>query len=127
MGVDAMRQSLQRLVAWLAVSCAAPTTAFAHAFLDHAIPSVGGTVGGSPREIRLFFTQGVVTAFSHVHVVSDAGSVVPTGKLVTDSSDKTVVIVRLGRALPRGTYTVTWVVVSVDTHTTQGTFSFTVS
>jgi copper resistance protein C len=127
MGVDAMRQSLQLLVAWLAVSCAASTAAFAHAFLDHAIPSVGGTVAGSPNTIRLYFTQSVVAAFSHVHVVSDAGSVVPTGKLVTDSSDKTVVIVRLGRALPRGTYTVTWVVVSVDTHTTQGTFSFTVS
>jgi copper resistance protein C len=101
--------------------------ALAHAVLDRAVPSVGGTVSGSPRELRLYFTQGVVTAFSHVHVVSDAGSVVPTGKLVTDSSDKTIVIIRLGRALSRGTYTVTWVVVSVDTHTSQGTFSFTVS
>ncbi|MGH6935766.1 MAG: copper homeostasis periplasmic binding protein CopC [Methylocella sp.] len=114
------------LTAVIACSLAAKAS-LAHAVLDHAIPSVGGTVSGSPRELRLYFTQGVVAAFSHVHVVSDAGSVVPTGKLVTDSSDKTIVIVRLGRALPRGTYTVTWVVVSVDTHTTQGTFSFTVS
>lgn len=102
-------------------------TATAHAFLDRAVPSVGGTVSGSPRELRLYFTQGVVTAFSHVHVVSDAGSEIPTGKLVTDPSDKTIVIVRLGRALPRGTYTVSWHVVSVDTHSSQGTFSFTVS
>jgi len=95
--------------------------------LDGAVPPVGGTVSGSPRELRLYFTQGVVTAFSHVHVVSDAGSVVPTGKLVTDRSDQTIVIVRLGRALTPGTYSVSWHVVSVDTHTSQGTFSFTVS
>jgi methionine-rich copper-binding protein CopC len=111
-----------------AIACSlAAKAALAHAFLDRAVPSVGGTVSGSPRELRLYFTQGVVTAFSHVHVVSDAGSVVPTGKLVTDSSDKTIVIVRLGRALPRGTYTVSWQVTSVDTHVTQGTFTFTVS
>jgi copper resistance protein C len=104
-----------------------PTAAFAHAFLDRAIPSVGGTVGGSPREMRLFFTQGVVTAFSHVHVVSAAGAVIPVGKPVNDPSDRSIVIVRLGRALGSGTYSVSWYVVSVDTHTTQGTFSFTVS
>src|SRR2546427_9819412 len=97
-------QHLPKLfAACLAMSGAAVPPAWAHAFLDHAIPSVGGTVAGSPNTIRLYFTQGVVTAFSRVHVVSDAGSVVPTGKLVTDSSDKTIVIVRLGRALPRGT------------------------
>jgi methionine-rich copper-binding protein CopC len=69
----------------------------------------------------------VVTAFSHVHVVSDAGAVVPTGRLVNDPSDQSIVIVRLGHALPRGTYSVSWQVVSVDTHTTQGTFSFAVA
>lgn len=36
-------------------------------------------------------------------------------------------VVRLGRSLGPGTYSVSWQVVSVDTHTTQGTFSFTVS
>lgn len=121
-------QRLSKLVflavaAWLA---AAPP-AFAHAFLDHAIPSVGGTVSGSPREIRLFFTQDVVTAFSHVHVVSESGAAVPASKPAADPSDRSIVIVRLGRKLPPGTYSVTWYVVSIDTHTTQGTFSFTVT
>jgi hypothetical protein len=57
------------------------------------------TVSGPVREIRLYYTQGVVTAFSHVHVVNDAGAVIPTGKLVNDPSDQQTVIVRLGRAL----------------------------
>ena len=50
-------------VAALAVPPAAPP-AFAHAFLDHAMPGVGLTVSGPVREIRLYYTQGVVTAFS---------------------------------------------------------------
>lgn len=122
-----MQRFLRLFTACLAMSWVTVPPAFAHAFLDRAIPSVGGTVGGSPREIRLFFTQGVVTAFSHVHVVSDAGVAIPVSKPVNDPSDKAIMIVRLGRALGAGSYSVTWQVVSVDSHTTQGTFSFTVS
>jgi methionine-rich copper-binding protein CopC len=110
----------------LAASLAAPA-AFAHAFLDHAVPGVGLSVSGPVREIRLYYTQGVVTAFSHVHVASAAGAVIPTGKLVNDPSDQQTVIIRLGRALGPGTYSLSWQVTSVDTHVTQGTFTFTVS
>ncbi|MGH7783585.1 MAG: copper resistance protein CopC, partial [Candidatus Binatia bacterium] len=102
-----MQLFLRILTAYLAMSWVAAPPAFAHAFLDRAIPSVGGTVGGSPREIRLFFTQDVVTAFSHVHVVSDAGASIAVSKPVNDPSDKSIVIVRLGRALKPGTYSVT--------------------
>ncbi|MCI0467039.1 MAG: copper resistance protein CopC [Beijerinckiaceae bacterium] len=118
-----MRLSIAAVLASVSVTDAAQS----HALLDRAIPSVGGTVAGSPREIRLFFTQGVVTAFSHVHVVSEEGAVIPAGKPVNDRSDQSIVIVRLGRALKPGTYSVSWHVVSVDTHTTQGSFRFTVS
>ena len=85
------------------------------------------TVSGSVRELRLYYTQGVVTAFSHVHVVSSAGAQISVSKPVNDPSDQQTIIVRLGRALGPGTYSVSWQVVSVDTHTTQGTFTFTVS
>ncbi|MGH6823843.1 MAG: copper resistance CopC family protein, partial [Methylocella sp.] len=90
-------------------------------------PGVGMTVSGPVRELRLYFTQGVVTAFSHVHVVSAAGANIPVSKPVNDPSDQQTVIIRLGRALGPGTYSLSWLVVSVDTHTTQGTFTFTVS
>lgn len=114
------------LVAALAVPLVAPP-AFAHAFLDHAVPGVGTTVSGPVRVLRLYFTQGVVTAFSHVHLVSSAGANIPVSKPVNDPSDQQIVIVHLGRALGPGTYSLSWQVVSVDTHTTQGTFTFTVS
>ncbi|WP_036259850.1 copper homeostasis periplasmic binding protein CopC [Methylocapsa aurea] len=110
------------LMSWLAA-----TTASAHALLDSASPPVGGTVSGSPREIRLFLTQGIVPAFSGVTVTDANGAPVPTGKLAVDPSNPSIVIVRLGQALRPGAYTVRWHVVSVDTHPTQGSFRFTVA
>jgi methionine-rich copper-binding protein CopC len=114
------------LAAALAASLPTPP-AFAHAFLDHAVPGVGMTVSGPVRQLTLYYTQGVVTAFSHVHVVSAAGAQIPASKPVVASSDQQTIVVHLGRALGPGTYSVTWQVVSVDTHTTQGTFTFTVT
>ena len=122
-----MHRYLKLLLAAALAAPLAATVAFAHAFLDHAVPGVGMTVSGPVREIRLYFTQGVVTAFSQVHVVSTAGANIPVSKPVSDPSDQQTVIVRLGRALGPGTYSLSWLVVSVDTHTTQGTFTFTVS
>jgi methionine-rich copper-binding protein CopC len=122
-----MQRFLRLLLAAAFASSFAVNTAFAHAFLDHAVPGVGMEVSGSPRELRLYFTQGVVIAFSGVSVVSSTGAAIPASKPVNDPSDQQIVIVRLGRALPPGTYTVSWHVVSVDTHPTQGTFHFTVS
>jgi methionine-rich copper-binding protein CopC len=114
------------LAAALAAPFAAPP-AFAHAFLDHGVPGVGMNVSGPVREIRLYYTQGVVTAFSHVHIVSDSGAVIPAGRPVNSPSDQQMVIVHLGRALGPGGYTLSWQVTSVDTHVTQGTYHFTVS
>jgi copper resistance protein C len=122
-----MQRLLKLLFAVAFTSSVAVPHALAHAFLDHAVPGVGMTVSGPVRELRIYFTQAVVTAFSHVHVVSSAGAQIPVSKPVNDPSDQQTIIVRLGRALGPGTYSVSWQVVSVDTHTTQGTFSFTVS
>ena len=121
-------QRFLKLLLVMAFTCSISVPhAFAHAFLDHAVPGVGMTVSGSVRELRLYYTQGVFTAFSHVHVVSSAGAQISVSKPVNDPSDQQTIIVRLGRALGPGTYSVSWQVVSVDTHTTQGTFTFTVS
>lgn len=114
------------LAAALATSLPTPP-AFAHAFLDHAVPGVGMTVSGPVRELRLWYTQGVVVAFSAVSVASSTGGAIPASRPVNDPSDQQIVIVRLGRALGPGSYTVNWRALSVDTHTTTGTFHFTVT
>jgi len=100
--------------------------ALAHAFLDHATPAVGSTVHGSPSELSLWFTQELEPAFSTVQVVDQAGREVDKGDKAVDPSDRTLLKVSLP-ALPPGTYKVIWRVLSVDTHTTEGDFKFTVA
>jgi copper resistance protein C len=120
-------QRVLKLLITTSLACSlAATAAFAHAFLDHGIPSVGGTVHGPVSELRLWYTQGVVVAFS-AFTVTGPGGAVPASKPVNNPSNQQEVIVRLGRPLGAGTYTVSWKVLSVDTHTTTGTFRFTVS
>ncbi len=97
--------------------------ASAHAFLDRADPAVGSAVTVSPKEVRLWFTEELESAFSTLHVVDGAGHTVDGGDGRVDASDPTLLRVSL-RALPPGTYRVIWRVLSVDSHTTEGDFTF---
>jgi hypothetical protein len=92
----------------------------AHAFLDHADPKVGSTVAAAPREVALSFTEKLEPAFSSVEVTDSGGRRVDEGK---PSVAGNVIRVPLS-ALPAGTYRVKWHVLSVDTHVTEGSFSF---
>lgn len=105
----------------------AASGAFAHALLDHAVPAVGSTVSGSPSELRLTFSEALVPAFSGVQISTAAGAPVAAGKATLDPADATTLRVRLGQPLKPGVYKVTWHVVSVDTHRTDGAYAFTVA
>lgn len=94
--------------------------ASAHAFLDHAEPRVGNKVATPPREVTLWFTQKLEPAFSTVTVTNAAGQRIDTGKARV-SGDQMSVSLRAGGT---GTYHVNWRVLSVDTHTTTGNFTF---
>jgi hypothetical protein len=100
--------------------------AFAHVMLDHTVPSVGSVVATPPRELLLWFTQDLEPAFSRVEVHDAKGSRVDSSKARVDASNRTLVHVSL-RGLSPGIYKVSWRVLSVDTHTTEGTFTFQVS
>jgi methionine-rich copper-binding protein CopC len=119
------RRSIVKIAAALAFVFAAPA-AFAHAQLEKATPAVGGTVS-SPAEIRLKFSEGVEPRFSGVALTAEGGAPVPLGKPSVDPADNSVLIVKVGKTLPPGVYTVNWHAVSVDTHHTQGDFQFTVT
>ncbi len=101
------------------------SSAWAHAFLDHAEPKVGGTVGHSPAEIKVWFTQNLEPAFSKLEVQDAQGKEVDKKNARLDGKDKSLFLVSLPE-LPAGTYTVIWHAVSVDTHKTQGHFQFTI-
>jgi copper resistance protein C len=94
--------------------------ASAHAFLDHAEPRVGNKVAAPPREVTLWFTQKLEPAFSTISVTNAAGQRVDTGKARINGNQMSVSL----RPGGTGTYHVTWHVLSVDTHTTEGNFTF---
>jgi copper resistance protein C len=98
------------------------SSASAHAFLDHASPRVGSTVPNAPHELTLSFTQSLEPAFSTVRVTGPNGGPIVQGKPRISGSTMRVVIKPSGR----GTYHVRWHALSVDTHTTQGSYTFTV-
>jgi copper resistance protein C len=95
----------------------------AHAFLDHSDPAVGSTVQATPAVIHLWFTQQLEPAFSSVTVTDRSGATMNAEPAAIDSSNGSELDVKL-KPLPPGTYTVKWHVLSVDTHTTEGDFTF---
>ena len=100
----------------------ATTAAQAHAFLDHANPLVGSTVATAPHELSLSFTQNLEPAFSNVEVTGPNGARVDAGKPQISGNTMHVGL----KAAGPGTYHVRWHALSVDTHKTEGSFTFTV-
>jgi methionine-rich copper-binding protein CopC len=93
----------------------------AHAFLDRAEPRVGSSVAVAPRQLSLWFTQDLEPAFTTVQVQNSAGARVDQGKPRIGPAN----VMHVGlKPLPPGTYRVLWHALSVDTHTTEGSFSF---
>ena len=92
----------------------------AHAFLDHAEPRVGNKVAAPPRDVTLWFTQKLEAAFSTMTVTNAAGQRVDAGRTRVSGSQMSVSL----RPGGTGTYHVNWHVLSVDTHTTDGNFTF---
>jgi hypothetical protein len=104
-----------------ALLIAAPR-AHAHAMLDHASPAVGSTVA-APKAVTLWFTEKLEPAFSTIEVHNAQGAAVQAGKATLDPANPAELHVPL-KALAPGTYKVIWRVLSVDTHRTQGDFTF---
>ena len=107
------------LVSLLLVALA-PVAARAHAFLDHASPLVGSTVSAAPHEVVLTYTQNLEAAFSTAQVTDAGGARVDQGKAAVSGNTMTIGL----KALGPGSYKVHWHVLSVDTHSTEGAFTF---
>jgi methionine-rich copper-binding protein CopC len=112
------RSSLAAIIPLLLLLAGGEATA--HAMLDHAEPRVGNKVATPPREVTLWFTQKLEAAFSANTVTDPAGKRVDTGKTRVSGSQMSVSL----RSGGSGTYHVTWRVLSTDSHTTDGSFTF---
>ena len=105
----------------MAIACWA-TSAFAHAFLNHAEPGAGAALKVSPSRVALVFTETLEPAFSGVAVTDSFGRSVEAGQVVIHGNAMVAPL----RSLAPGSYRVVWHAVSVDTHRTEGAYSFVV-
>ena len=112
-----------RLVLPLMLLAFAAPTAKAHAFLDRAVPAVGSVVSAPPPELQLFFTQELEPAFSGATLSTGDGRPVAAGAASVDPRNRAVMVLTLPPLAP-GHYRVNWHAVSVDTHRTEGSFTF---
>ncbi len=107
----------------LAVLLVGPAGADAHAFLDRADPPVGSTLRTPPAQVQIWFTEGLEPAFSKIQVVNQSGQQVDKKDSQVDPSNPALLRISLP-SLPAGRYKVIWRVLSVDTHITEGDFTF---
>ncbi|MEV0839819.1 copper resistance protein CopC [Actinocatenispora sera] len=114
---------LAAVVAALAVLLPA-VPASAHAVLLRTDPGSGSIVQDTPTSVTLTFNEPVKL------VPADIGVVAPTGAKVGGTPklthDGTVLSIPLSERLPKGTFLVTYRIISADSHPVAGGFSFSI-
>ncbi|MFF4473964.1 copper resistance CopC/CopD family protein [Streptomyces sp. NPDC001599] len=111
----------------LAAACAllaGAGPASAHAALTGSDPREGAVVDRAPAQVSLTFSESVSMDDDSLRVLD------PKGKRVDDGNPSgtggTTYAVKLHAGLPDGTYTVTYQVVSADSHPVAGAYTFSV-
>lgn len=99
--------------------------AFAHAALESTDPAAGSVVPSSPPAVELRFSEAVSVGLGGVRVIAASGDTVRTPRPATVPGRPEIVRQPLPR-LSRGTYVVTWRVLSADSHPVRGAFTFSV-
>jgi len=112
------------IAAALGAMAIAPAAASAHALLLGTQPQPGTTVATTPREVIFEFNQAVGGTLGAVRVYNGAGVDVDDGDVSHPDGNEHWMGVGLPRALPAGTYTATYRVISADTHIVYGGLVF---
>ncbi len=99
-----------------------PTPVLAHAALLYTLPANGAVLAQAPRSVQLVFGEPVALVHDGLQLYDGSGghSTVPAEQL-----DATV-NATLPSNLPEGSYTLSWRVISDDSHPISGVLSFTV-
>ncbi|WP_406494014.1 copper resistance protein CopC [Streptomyces sp. NBC_01604] len=108
--------------AGLLLAGAAPASA--HAALTGSDPQQGVVVDKAPTQVSLTFSEPVSTSADSLRVLDPKGAPVQRG--TPSNVSGTTYAVQLHSGLPDGTYTVTYQVVSADSHPVAGAFTFSV-
>jgi copper transport protein len=117
---------VRALLACVAALLLLPASASAHAQLIGSTPERGATVETSPAQVEMRFNEAVEISFGSVRVLDAEGNEVQTGTAEHPGGRSKEVAQPIQGSLPDGTYTVTFRVVSADSHPITGGFVFSV-
>ncbi|MFD8838794.1 copper resistance CopC/CopD family protein [Streptomyces griseofuscus] len=112
------------LLAALGALLAGAAPASAHAALTGSDPAQGVVVQQPPARVSLTFSEKVAMNGDSLRVLDPKGKPVQTG--APDNVRGTTYSVRLKGGLGKGTYTVTYEVVSADSHPVAGAYTFSI-
>jgi len=96
----------------------------AHAGVTATQPAQGSRVEVAPTAVSVRFSEAVGFLSGSLTVLGPGGERVDTGRAVHPDGDDHVVRVGLRPLTTKGSYLVTWRVVSADSHPGAGTFTF---
>jgi copper resistance protein C len=109
----------------LAIVIANAIVVSAHSFPETEIPSAGQTVSTAPAEVTINFDAPIEKLFAKLEVTGADGTNEAVGApQISDDARRMSVKVS---SLKPGDYTVKWAVVGIDTHHTEGSYTFTVA
>lgn len=119
-----LRPLLLLLLATVGALLAGAVPVSAHAALTGSDPQQGSVVQEAPDQVSLTFSEKVAMSDGSVRVYDPKGKEADTGD-VTDLGGNSYAV-GLHSGLPDGTFTVTYQVVSADSHPVSGAFTFSV-
>ncbi len=111
-------------IAVLAIVMANGIVASAHSFPESEVPSAGQKVASAPSEVTINFDAPIEKLFAKLEVTDADGKNEAVGTPQI-SEDARVISVKVNPLKP-GDYTVKWAVVGIDTHHTEGSYTFSI-
>ena len=111
------------LVLALAAWAPGAGVALGHSGLQRAEPQAESKLKRPPGEVKLYFSERLEHGYSTVRVHDARGAQVDRQDAHLDPANPRLLWVTL-QPLQRGVYTVIWRVLSVDSHVTEGRFTF---
>jgi methionine-rich copper-binding protein CopC len=102
-----------------------PISGWGHAYLVKSSPTRRGILSTPPTRVVLWFNERLEAQFSRLSVWNGEGQQVDGGDVMVGPEDSKRLSVGLP-ALPAGSYTVKYRVLSVDGHIVEAEFPFTI-
>ncbi|MDC0768408.1 copper resistance CopC/CopD family protein [Streptomyces sp. HD] len=119
-----VRNLVLLLLAVTGLLLAGAGTVSAHAALTGSDPQQGAVVDKAPTQVSLTFSEKVALSDDSVRVLDPKGKRIDRGDPANVNG--TTYAVKLHSGLPDGTYTVTYQVVSEDSHPVAGAYTFSI-